>query len=74
MIGYGTSNLARYSSVAATGYLERLRSPALLDHPSLQGRGITDMPTERAPQVARTFALSYERLDLVPSTPVPPQA
>jgi tetratricopeptide (TPR) repeat protein len=49
-------------------YLEQLRSKALLDHPSLQGRGSSLLPTEHDPNVARTFALSYERLDATDPT------
>ncbi|HEU4322171.1 MAG TPA: tetratricopeptide repeat protein [Roseiflexaceae bacterium] len=55
--------LARYSAITPAAYLAKLRSPALLEHPSLVGRGVQDMPTEREPHVARAFALSFERLD-----------
>jgi hypothetical protein len=44
-------------------YLEQLRHGDLLDHPSLQGRGSEASPTDHERHVARTFALSYERLD-----------
>lgn len=44
-------------------YLEQLRKGDLLDHPSLQGRGSDVSPTGHDRHVARTFALSYERLD-----------
>jgi tetratricopeptide (TPR) repeat protein len=40
-----------------------LRHGDLLDHPSLQGRGSEASPTDHERHVARTFALSYERLD-----------
>lgn len=54
--------LARYATVTPMTYLSDLRSPDLLQHPSLVGRGVSGMPTEREPDVARTFALSYVRL------------
>ncbi|GAB4212765.1 MAG: hypothetical protein OHK0022_49040 [Roseiflexaceae bacterium] len=57
------SFLARYRTITPAGYLAKLRSPALLDHPSLQGRGVATMPTEREPNVSRVFALSFERLN-----------
>ena len=44
-------------------YLDRLQALDILDHPSMQGQGTSDVPTERAPHVARAFALSYDRLD-----------
>jgi hypothetical protein len=57
--------LARYRfRVAPRKYLEQLRSPDLLEHHSMQEvKGIS--PTRREMDVARTFALSYERLDSV---------
>ena len=55
---YQTSSLGQPAS-----YLEQLTSQALLDHPSLQGRGSERNPTERELNVAKTFALSYDRLD-----------
>ncbi|MCI0398381.1 MAG: FxSxx-COOH system tetratricopeptide repeat protein [Chloroflexi bacterium] len=42
--------------------LQALRGPALLDHPSLQGQGTAVKPTGHELHVARTFVLSYERL------------
>ena len=56
------SYLRRYP-VAVAGYLVKLRSPELLAHASLIGRGLTGMPTEREPHVARAFALSFAQLD-----------
>lgn len=44
-------------------YLESLRRSGLLDHPSLQGRGSKISPTGHEAHVARTFALSFERLN-----------
>jgi tetratricopeptide (TPR) repeat protein len=58
------SYLARYRhAVAPEDYLAQLQDKALLDHPSLQGRGATLSPTDHKLHVARTFALSYQRLD-----------
>jgi len=57
------SYLARYRrAMSPADYLEQLRNPALLRHRSLQGGGIS--PTGHAQHVGRTFALSYDRLDL----------
>jgi tetratricopeptide (TPR) repeat protein len=51
----------RYA-VTPAAYLEELRSHELVQHPSLQkAREIS--PTSHPQDVARTFALSYERLD-----------
>ncbi|MEA2558582.1 MAG: hypothetical protein QOH06_86 [Acidobacteriota bacterium] len=44
-------------------YLEQLRKPTLLAHPSLEGRGAGVLPTAHEAHVGRTFALSFERLD-----------
>ena len=60
------SFLACYRHASAgrpANYLEQLRHGDLLDHPSLQGRGSEASPTDHERHVARTFALSYERLD-----------
>jgi hypothetical protein len=58
------SFLARYHrSMTPAEYLEALRRPDLLTHHSLQGRGLTYSPTHHELHVARTFALSLERLD-----------
>jgi tetratricopeptide (TPR) repeat protein len=60
------SFLARYrQAVSPTAYLAQLRQPDLLDHPSLRGWQLTrDLsPTRHEQHVARTFALSYDRLD-----------
>lgn len=43
-------------------YLAELRDPALLDHPSFQGDGYS--PTGHDQNVGRTFALSYDQLNL----------
>ncbi len=44
-------------------YLGDLRRGDLLNHMSLQGERIGNLPTGHAAHVARTFALSYKRLD-----------
>ena len=43
-------------------YLEQLRSDALLSHPSLRGRGSDHSPTGHVLNVAKTFALSFDKL------------
>jgi len=61
------SFLDRYSHAPfgqPAAYLESLRQGRLLDHPSLQGRFSGELPTEHEVHVGRTFALSFERLDL----------
>ena len=56
--------LARYHrTVPPAHYLTALRSPTLLDHPSLTGRGTAALPTDRDPHVGRAFALSLDRLN-----------
>jgi hypothetical protein len=58
------SFLARYRTVVTPdAYLAQLRSPALLDHPSLQGRGAESSPTGHVLHAGKTFALSWDRLD-----------
>ena len=58
------SFLAAYRhAVTPKAYLTQLRDETLLDHPSLRGRGTTFSPTGHELHVARTFALSYDRLD-----------
>jgi tetratricopeptide (TPR) repeat protein len=60
------SFLARYRQAVTPGaYLSQLRQPDLLAHPSLQGWQLTrDLsPTQHEPHVARTFIVSYDRLD-----------
>ena len=60
------SFLARYrQAVTPATYLAQLRQRDLLAHPSLQGRQLTRAlsPTQHEQHVARTFALSYDRLD-----------
>lgn len=49
-------------------YLESLQRNGLLDHPSLQGKGSKISPTGHEAHVARTFALSFERLNLEDDT------
>jgi tetratricopeptide (TPR) repeat protein len=60
------SFLARYRhAVTPAAYLVQLRQPGLLQHRSLQGLHLTPglSPTQHDQHVARTFAISYERLD-----------
>ncbi len=52
----------------AAAYLTQLRRPDLLQHPSLTGRGQRISPTAHEVHVAKTFALSLERLD--PADPI----
>ena len=57
------SYLYRYRlALAPADYLAQLRDPALLRHPSLQSQSLS--PTGHIQHVGRTFALSYDRLDL----------
>jgi tetratricopeptide (TPR) repeat protein len=44
-------------------FLKRLRAQALLNHPALTGRAVSDGWSYHEKSVARAFALSYERLD-----------
>jgi tetratricopeptide (TPR) repeat protein len=54
--------LHRYRrAITPEQYLAQLHDPNLLDHPSLQGRGIS--PTGHIQHIGRTFALSYDQLD-----------
>ncbi|MCI0576808.1 MAG: hypothetical protein L0332_00340 [Chloroflexi bacterium] len=55
--------LHRYRQVSAAAYLAQLRDIGLLEHPSLQGRGASHSPTGHELNVARTFALTLDRLD-----------
>jgi tetratricopeptide (TPR) repeat protein len=57
------SFLARYENVVRPKvYLDQLRDKALLDHPSLRGRGAGYSSTDHELHVGRTFLLSYARL------------
>lgn len=61
------SYLAKYREVTTPeAYLLTLRSPPSLEHPSLQTGGLS--PTRHEQHVARTFELSYQRLDLTHPT------
>ena len=56
--------LSKYHRIVTpTAYLSQLRDKALLEHPSLEGRGTTLSPTDHELHIAGTFALSYGRLD-----------
>jgi hypothetical protein len=60
------SFLARYHhAITPAAYLAQLQQPDLLAHRSLQGGTLTRelSPTGHEQHVARTFALSYDRLD-----------
>jgi tetratricopeptide (TPR) repeat protein len=60
------SFLAQYrQAMTPAMYLAQLRQAELLDHPSLQGwKLVRDLsPTQHEQHVARTFALSYDRLN-----------
>lgn len=58
------SFLARYKhTITPKDYLVQLRDQALLNHPSLMGKGSTFSPTGHELNVARTFAISYNKLD-----------
>ncbi len=61
------SYMARYRrAITPAQYLEQLRDPNLLEHPSFKGSGIS--PTGHVQNVYRTIALSYDKLD--PDDPV----
>ncbi len=63
------SYLDRYRrAIAPDAYLTQLRNPDLLSHPSLQGQGHS--PTGHMQHVGRTFALSYDQLELEDSNDV----
>jgi hypothetical protein len=68
------SFLARYRAVTPTAYLAQLRQHDRLAHRSLQGGVLTRelSPTQHEQHVARTFALSYDRLD--PADPMDARA
>ncbi|MCB0210070.1 MAG: hypothetical protein KDJ52_12110 [Anaerolineae bacterium] len=56
------SYMARYRrAISPADYLNQLRDPALLEHPSLKQRGIS--PTGHIQNIYRTIALSYDKLD-----------
>ena len=57
------SFLRRYRQITAIQYLNQLRDKTLLEHPSLQGRGVAISPTGHELSVARTFAVNWEQLD-----------
>jgi hypothetical protein len=60
------SFLARYRhAITSAAYLAQLQQPDLLTHRSLEGGTLTQelSPTGHEQHVARTFALSYDRLD-----------
>jgi hypothetical protein len=54
--------------VRPSDFLLQLKDPSLLDHEALKGRGTTFNPTQHELHVAKTFALSYDKLDPNDST------
>ncbi|MCA9875443.1 MAG: hypothetical protein KC441_17350, partial [Anaerolineales bacterium] len=54
--------------VPPAAYLDQLRAKPILDHASMLGRGTDYSPTGHNLDVARTFAVSFERLDLTHET------
>jgi tetratricopeptide (TPR) repeat protein len=54
--------LARYRT-PVDQYLDKLDKVRFLPHPSLQGRGVETMPTDREPHVEKAFTLSLACLD-----------
>ncbi|NJP05357.1 MAG: tetratricopeptide repeat protein, partial [Chloroflexaceae bacterium] len=56
------SYLQRYQHVTLPAYLDELRQVDMLAHASLEGTTIEALPTTHERSVARTFALSYRRL------------
>ncbi|HEU4326930.1 MAG TPA: tetratricopeptide repeat protein [Roseiflexaceae bacterium] len=61
------SYLARYR-IPVDQYLDKLDKVRFIPHPSLQGRGVGDWPTDREPHIEKAFALSFERLN--PDDPI----
>jgi len=58
------SFLVSYSRITnPTTYLDKLRDKQILQHASMLGRGADYSPTSHDLDVARTFAVSFERLD-----------
>ena len=55
--------LRRYRQITPKVYLTQLRDKNLLDHPSLQGRGLSYSPTNHELHVGRTLALNIDQLD-----------
>ncbi len=63
------SFLSRYGdAVSPSSYLHQLQDKALLKHESLEGRGAGFAPTKHEMHVARTFSLSYDKLDVSDAT------
>lgn len=56
--------------VSPAAYLNQLRDKQILDHASMLGRGASHSPTSHDLNVARTFAVSYERLDSTNETDI----
>ena len=63
------SFLHRYKDVvSAQTYLEDLKSESLIEQEALKGRGTDQLPTKHEVCVAKTFAISYDRLN--PQDPI----
>ena len=57
------SFLNKYQQITPTDYVQQLREMGALKHPSLQGHGSKNLPTEHDPNVARTFEINWKQLD-----------
>jgi DNA-binding SARP family transcriptional activator/tetratricopeptide (TPR) repeat protein len=55
--------LHRYRQITATEYMAQLRHKGLLQHPSLQGRGLHHSPTRHDLNVARTYMINLQQLN-----------
>ncbi|MEM7113568.1 MAG: tetratricopeptide repeat protein [Chloroflexota bacterium] len=58
------SFLRRYRRITPASYLQQLDKIGLLQHPSLLGRASTVSPTAHELNVARTFDINFEQLDV----------
>ena len=57
------SFLNRYRQITAANYLSQLAQMGMIQHPSLEGRGIDHSPTGHVLSVSRTFVMNLEQLD-----------
>lgn len=64
------SFLYRYKNILPQEYVTQLRKERLLHHASLQGQYARYSPTGHELNVARTFALSFEQLDMADAVDV----
>lgn len=58
------SFLGRFQAIQPQAYLQQLREQQFLQHTSLQGHHTRYSPTGHELDIARTFAVSFNRLDL----------